>query len=135
MHIKTTRVHIELGMVSLRHGALVCKLSVLKLFVLKLLARKNKALLIRWYALHIPNLLLHILNGVVRLHLESDRFAGKHLHKSLHIAARANAGPSGASTSFACYSLLGFAILNPAITPHNLRSSHCALSVHSSASG
>ena len=61
MPIKTTRVH-ELGMALLREGAFVLKIFVLKLFVLKLfnlkllglktLATKNKALLIRWYALH-----------------------------------------------------------------------------------
>ena len=56
MHIKTIRVH-ELGMALLHEGAFILKLSVLKLFNLKLLglktlATKNKALLIRWYALH-----------------------------------------------------------------------------------
>ena len=62
MHVKTIRVH-ELGMALLREGAFVLKLFVLKLFNLKLLglktlATKNKALLIRWYALHILHLLL-----------------------------------------------------------------------------
>ena len=63
MHIKTTCVHVELGMALLHKGAFVLKLSVLKLFNLKLirlktLATKNKALLIRWYGLHILHLLL-----------------------------------------------------------------------------
>ena len=56
MHVKTIRVH-ELDMALLHEGAFVLKLSVFKLFNLKLLglktpATKNKALLIRWYALH-----------------------------------------------------------------------------------
>ena len=65
-------------------GAFIHKLSALKLFVLKLLATKNKALLIRWYALHILDLLLHILNGVTGLQLELDYSIGKHPHKNLH---------------------------------------------------
>ena len=48
----------------------VLKLSILKLFVLKLLATKNMVLLIRWYALLILNLLLHVLDGITELHLE-----------------------------------------------------------------
>ena len=51
MHVKTIRVH-ELGMALLREGAFVLKLFNLKLLGLKTLATKNKALLIRWYALH-----------------------------------------------------------------------------------
>ena len=50
------------------------KLSVLKLFNLKLiglrtLATKNKALLIRWYALHNLHLLLHVLHDNSTLNL------------------------------------------------------------------
>ena len=46
-----------------------------------ILVRKNKALLIRCYALHNLHLWLHILNGVTGLHLDDDRFAGKRPHK------------------------------------------------------
>ena len=71
MHIKTTCVHIELGMASLHQTA----------FIFKLLASKTKALLTRRYSLLALNLLLHVLNGVTRLHLKLDCFAGKHPYK------------------------------------------------------
>ena len=49
-------------------------------------AAQHLALLIRWYALHILNLLLHVLNDFNRLHLKLDCFAGKHPHENLHTA-------------------------------------------------
>ena len=88
LHVKTPCIHVELGVASLCQCAFVVKLSVLMLFVLKPLATKNKALLIRWYTLHNLHLLLHILNGVARLHLELNGFAEKHLHTSLHRACK-----------------------------------------------
>ena len=71
MHIKTTCVHIELGMASLHQAA----------FILKLLASKTKALLTRCYALLALDLLLYVLNGVARLHLKLHCFAGKHFYE------------------------------------------------------
>jgi len=54
------------------------------LSVLELLAREDQALLIRRDALLVLNLLLHILNAVARLNIESDRLASKSLNENLH---------------------------------------------------
>ena len=98
-------------------------------FLFKLLASKKKALLIRWYALLVLDLLINIINHVARLYLELDRFAGKHPHKNMPTAMQ--------MLDQAEYQLhldvivcQAFPILNPASTPHSLQSSHCALSVH-----
>jgi len=52
--------------------------------VLKLLAGKDEALLIRWDALLILNLGLHVLNGVRGLNIEGDSLARQRLHEDLH---------------------------------------------------
>ena len=96
MHVKTTHRHVELGMASLHHGA----------FILKLLATKNKALLIRWHALHILDLLLDIIDGVAVLQLELDHLLESIVTKSAY--CHANAGPSGAPSLSGCFSLPGF---------------------------
>merc|ERR1712139_67977 len=57
--------------------------------VLKLLAGKDQALLVGRDALLVLDLLLHVLDGVRRLHIKSDGLAGQGLHKDLHAAAEA----------------------------------------------
>ena len=106
MHVKTTRIHVELSMASLRKGSFIRKLYVLKLFILKLLATKNKALLISWYALLVLDLLFHVLHGAARLHLELTCLAGRHIHKNLHTAMQTQDQVAVLTT--------GFPDLNPA---------------------
>merc|ERR1719361_1285243 len=52
--------------------------------VLQLLSRKDQPLLLRWDSLFILNLGLHILDRVIRLHIQSDRLSGQRLDKDLH---------------------------------------------------
>ena len=52
--------------------------------ILQLLACKNKALLVRWDTFLVLNLGFHVIDGVRRLHLQRDSFAGQRLHKNLH---------------------------------------------------
>ena len=57
--------------------------------VLQLLSRKNKALLVRRDTLFILDLLLHALDSVGRLNVESYSLAGKGLDEDLHAATEA----------------------------------------------
>ena len=52
--------------------------------VLQLLARKDQALLVRRNALLVLDLGLHVLDGVRRLHIQSDGLAGQGLDEDLH---------------------------------------------------
>jgi hypothetical protein len=52
--------------------------------ILKLLAGENETLLVRRNSLLVLNLLLHVFNGVRRLHIQSDGLPGQSLHKNLH---------------------------------------------------
>ena len=92
-------------------------------------AALHLALLIRWYALHSLNLLLHILNGFTGLHLKLDCLAGKPLHKTLHTAAQ-NQDEVQRRLRLDVIVYKSSPILNPASTPYNLQGSNCALSVH-----
>merc|ERR1719267_507135 len=56
--------------------------------VLELLAREDEALLVRWNALLVLDLLLHILNGVGWLHIEGDGLAGECFDEDLHATAK-----------------------------------------------
>ena len=51
--------------------------------ILKLLAREDKALLVRRDALLVLDLLLHVLDGVRRLHIEGDGLAGEGFDEDL----------------------------------------------------
>merc|ERR1712023_523744 len=57
--------------------------------ILELLARKDETLLIRWNALLVLDLLLHVLDRVAGLHVERDGLARKRLNEDLHAAAQA----------------------------------------------
>merc|ERR1711879_953292 len=57
--------------------------------VLKLLASEDEALLVRGDALLVLDLLLHVLDGVARLDLESDRLTCESLDEDLHAATQA----------------------------------------------
>ena len=52
--------------------------------VLELLAGEDEALLVGGDALLVLNLLLHVLDCVRRLHVESDGLPGQGLHEDLH---------------------------------------------------
>ena len=52
--------------------------------ILKLLASKDKALLIGWDTLLVLYLRFHIVNGIRGLHFQRDRLAGESLDKDLH---------------------------------------------------
>ena len=52
--------------------------------ILQLLARENQTLLIGRNALLILNLLLHVVDGVGRLHFQGDGFASERLNENLH---------------------------------------------------
>merc|ERR1711879_832482 len=56
--------------------------------VLQLLASEDQTLLIRWNAFLVLNLLLHVLNRVGWLHVESDGLASQCLDKDLHASAQ-----------------------------------------------
>merc|ERR1719209_1093780 len=55
--------------------------------ILKLLACKDKPLLVRWDSFLVLDLGLHIFNGVRRLHLKGDGLAREGLHEDLHLGA------------------------------------------------
>ena len=55
--------------------------------VLELLARENKALLVRGNALLVLNLGLDVVNGVGRLDLKGNGLASESLHENLHVGA------------------------------------------------
>merc|ERR1719447_2668693 len=57
--------------------------------VLELLAGENQALWVRWDALLVLNLRLHIRDRVRRLNVQGDRFAGQSLHEDLHSSSEA----------------------------------------------
>ena len=57
--------------------------------ILKLLARKDEALLIRGNALLILDLRLDVVDRIGRLHLESNSLARQRLHKDLHTTTKA----------------------------------------------
>ena len=67
--------------------------------ILKLLARKDEALLVRRDALLVLDLLLHVLDRVGRLDVERDRLARQGLDEDLHFdrtaVAKAAEGESG----------------------------------------
>jgi hypothetical protein len=52
--------------------------------VLELLPCEDEALLVGRDALLVLNLLLHVLDGVRRLHVQRDRLARERLHEDLH---------------------------------------------------
>ena len=52
--------------------------------IVELFASEDQALLVRGDALLVLDLRLHILDGVARLHLKSDRLAGERLYEDLH---------------------------------------------------
>ena len=52
--------------------------------IFKLFASEDKSLLIGWNALLILNLSLDVFDGIGRLNIEGDSFAGKSLNKDLH---------------------------------------------------
>ena len=57
--------------------------------VLKLLASKDKALLVRRNALLVLNLRLHIFNRIRRFHFQRDRLTSERLDEHLHTTAQA----------------------------------------------
>lgn len=52
--------------------------------ILQYLARKDEPLLVGWNALFVLNFGFNVLDGIRRLHIESDGLARKCLHKNLH---------------------------------------------------
>merc|ERR1719186_1990058 len=56
--------------------------------ILQLLAGKDEPLLIWGNSLLVLNLSFDILNGIRRLHLQSDRLAGQSLHEDLHTTSQ-----------------------------------------------
>merc|ERR1712178_46450 len=56
--------------------------------ILELLASENEALLIRGNALLVLDLLLHVLDGVRRLHIKGDGLARQGLDEDLHASAQ-----------------------------------------------
>lgn len=62
--------------------------------ILKLLASKNQALLVRWNAFLILDLGLHVINGIAALDLERNSLSSKrldeHLHCSIVVDAKRN---------------------------------------------
>merc|ERR1719504_233693 len=56
--------------------------------VLQLLAREDQSLLIRRNALLVLDLLLHVVDRVRGLHVQSDRLASQSLHEDLHAASQ-----------------------------------------------
>jgi len=66
-------------------GALLLDVVVRKsTAILELLAGEDEALLIRWDALLVLNLGLHVVDGIRRLDFECDRLAGQGLYENLH---------------------------------------------------
>jgi len=57
--------------------------------VLELLASKDKPLLVRWNALLILDLCLHVIDGVTGLDIQRDGLAGQRLHEDLHATSQA----------------------------------------------
>lgn len=57
--------------------------------ILKLLAGKDQALLVRWNTLLVLDLALDIVDGVGRLNLEGDSLAGEGLDEDLHTTTKA----------------------------------------------
>ena len=55
--------------------------------ILKLFSSKNQALLIRWNALFILDLALHIVNSIARLDFKCNGLPGQGLDEDLHSAA------------------------------------------------
>ena len=53
--------------------------------ILQLLAGENQTLLIRWNALLILDLCLHLLDRIAGLHVESNRLSRERLDKNLHL--------------------------------------------------
>ena len=52
--------------------------------ILQLLPRKDEALLVRWNALLVLNLGLHVLNSIAGLHIQSNSLASESLDEYLH---------------------------------------------------
>ena len=52
--------------------------------ILQLLASEDEALLVRWDALLVLDLLLDVLDAVSRLNIQRNRLARKSLHENLH---------------------------------------------------
>merc|ERR1712039_473596 len=52
--------------------------------IFQLFSCENKSLLLRWDTFFILNLCLHILDGVIRFHIEGDRLSGQGLDENLH---------------------------------------------------
>merc|ERR1719492_685723 len=52
--------------------------------IFQLLSREDETLLLRWDTLFILNLGLDILNGVIRLNIESNRLSGQGFDENLH---------------------------------------------------
>ena len=55
--------------------------------ILELLSSEDEALLVGRNALFILNLVFHVVNGIRRLHLESDRLSCECLYENLHTTA------------------------------------------------
>merc|ERR1712127_689013 len=78
-------------------GALLLNVVVRKSApIFQLLPSENQALLIRRNSLLVLNLLLHVLNGIGRLNIQSDSLAGQGLHKDLHATTEAEHQMKGA---------------------------------------
>ena len=56
--------------------------------ILQLLAGKDQALLVRWNALLVLDLALHVLDGVGGLHLQGDGLASQGLHQKSRSARK-----------------------------------------------
>ena len=52
--------------------------------ILQLLSREDQPLLLRWDSLLVLDLRLHVLNRVVRLHVQRNRFSGQRFDEDLH---------------------------------------------------
>ena len=52
--------------------------------IFQLFARKDEPLLVGWNALFVLNFLFNVLDGIRRLHIESDGLPSECLHKYLH---------------------------------------------------
>ena len=102
-----------------RKALTLCMPSLQGIFICKLFHHKNIALLIRWYALLVLDLLFHILHGAARLRLELNCLAGRHIHKNLHTAMQTQ-DKVKRQLCLDVKICQGLSMLNPASTSYNL---------------
>ena len=73
----------------MKSGLLLNVVVIQSSSILQLFSGEDKALLIRWNALLILNLGLHVVDGIRRLNLQGDRLTRESLDKNLHATTEA----------------------------------------------